>query len=55
MNRKDWEKLQGKLVHIRIGHCYPYLSDSITVNAEILETEETFEFQVEVDDDVADD
>ena len=45
-----WRDLQGKVVHVRIGHVFPHGENTVQVNAEILEEEQHISFEIETDE-----
>ena len=45
-----WKELQGQVVHVRIGNIFPSGDDLIQVNAEILEHEHCFSFEVDTEE-----
>ena len=53
MTRKQWEYLEGKLVHMTIIGITPWGEDSFIIDCHIHETDNYFEFNVDVDVEVS--
>lgn len=50
MTRKQWEDLEGKLVHMTIIDVTPWGEDSLTIECHIHEADGYFEFRANVEE-----